>query len=87
MGAYVVEIVAGGPAEKAGLKAGTETTSIKGLFKGGDLITAIDGQKILTFGDLLKYLINNKVPGDTVSLTILRDGAEKEIVITLGSRP
>lgn len=86
-GAYVVDIVPGGPAEKAGMIAGTEKTTIQNLYKGGDLITAIDGQSILTFGDLLKYLINHKSPGDTVTLTIIRDGSEKEIEIKLGSRP
>ena len=87
IGAYVVEVVPGGPADKAGLKAGTVKTEIANLYKGGDLITAIDGQKILTFGDLLKYLINHKAPGDSVTLSILRNGAEQEIEITLGSRP
>ncbi len=87
VGAYIVEVVPGGPAEKAGLVAGSTKTDIQGLFKGGDLIIAIDDQPILTFGDMLKYLINQKSPGDTVKLTILRDGQEKEITLTLGSRP
>lgn len=86
-GAYVVEIVPGGPADEAGVIAGSKKTAIQGLYKGGDLITAIDGRKILTFGDLLKYLINNKIPGDSVTLTVIRDGKEKEIEIILGSRP
>jgi len=86
-GAYIVNIVPGGPADKAGLKSGNVATQIQGLFKGGDLITAIDGQRILTFGDLLKYLINNKNPGDNVTLTILRNGSQKEIELKLESRP
>ncbi len=86
-GAYIVSIVPGGPADKAGLKPGNVTTNIQGLFKGGDLITAIDGQRILTFGDLLKYLINNKNPGDSVTMTIIRNGSEKEIELKLESRP
>lgn len=86
-GAYIVSIVSGGPADKAGLKAGTQATQIQGLSKGGDLITAIDGHHILTFGDLLKYLINNKNPGDSVTLTIIRNGSEKEIELKLGTRP
>lgn len=87
IGAYVVGINPGGPADTAGLAAGTSPTGIEGLYKGGDLIIAIDDRTILTFGDLLKYLINTKSPGDTVVLTILRDGQEKEISLTLGSRP
>lgn len=87
IGAYIVEVVPGGPADKAGLTAGSTKTDVQGLFKGGDLIIAIDDQPILTFGDMLKYLINQKSPGDSVKLTILRDGQEKEISLTLGSRP
>jgi S1-C subfamily serine protease len=87
VGAYIVEVVPGGSADKAGLVAGSTPTTIQGLSKGGDLIVAIDDQPILTFGDMLKYLINQKSPGDTVKLTILRDGQEKEITLTLGSRP
>jgi 2-alkenal reductase len=87
VGAYVVSVVPGGPADKAGIKVGTETTDIQGLNKGGDLITAIDGQKIMTFGDLLKYLINNRKPGDTITLTVLRNGSEEEIEMKLESRP
>jgi len=87
VGAYVVSVVPGGPADKAGIKVGTETTEIQGLNKGGDLITAIDGQKIMTFGDLLKYLINHRKPGDTITLTVLRDGTEEEIELNLESRP
>jgi S1-C subfamily serine protease len=87
IGAYVVKVEPGGPAARAGIIAGSVETKVQGLNKGGDLIIAIDGQNILTFGDLLKYLINNKVPGDTVTLTVLRDGLEKEIDLKLGSRP
>jgi S1-C subfamily serine protease len=87
VGAYVVKVEPGGPSDQAGIKAGSVETKIQGLYKGGDLIIAIDGQNILAFGDLLKYLINNKKPGDTVTLTVLRDGSEKEINLKLGSRP
>ncbi len=87
IGAYIVDLVPGGPSEKAGLRAGKTQTDIQGLFKGGDLIIAIDDQSILTFGDMLKYLINNKSPGDSVKMTVIRDGKEMDVTITLGSRP
>jgi len=48
---------------------------------------AIDGQPVMTFDDLLSYLIKNKQPGDKVTLTIVRDGQEKEVDLTLGKRP
>ncbi len=86
-GAYLVEVVTGGPADQAGLKAGTVDTSITGLKSGGDLITAIDGQPINVYADLIGYLMTKKSPGDQVVLTILRDGKEKQVTVTLGKRP
>ena len=86
-GAYVTGVVKGGPADKAGLKAGDKPTSITGMLAGGDLITAIDGRPILTFDDLLRYLINNKSPGDTVVLTVLRGEETLDITVTLAKRP
>lgn len=86
-GAYVTAVVSGGPADQAGLKAGTQPTSIQGLNAGGDLITAIDGREVKQFDDLLAYLITNKSPGDTVVLTVLRSGQKQDITITLGKRP
>jgi len=85
-GAYVTSVTPNGPAEKAGIRAGTETTSV-GINAGGDLITAIDGQSIMRFDDLLRYLINNKSPGDTVVLTVLRSDSQEDITIILGKRP
>ncbi|HEX9332641.1 MAG TPA: trypsin-like peptidase domain-containing protein, partial [Anaerolineales bacterium] len=86
-GAYVTSVTPGGPADKAGIRAGTKTTNIEGLQAGGDIITAIDGQPVATFDDLLSYLTTNKSPGDTVVLTVLRDGQSMDITITLDKRP
>jgi len=86
-GAYVTNVVSGGPADKAGIKAGTTTTSIPGLFGGGDLIVAIDGREIRTFDELLAYLITSKGPGDPIVLTVLRDNKKVDVNITLGKRP
>jgi 2-alkenal reductase len=86
-GGYIELVVPGGPADQAGLRGGTKPTSIQGLDSGGDLITAVDGQPVIVFGDLLSYLMNNKSPGDKVTLTILRDNQTKEVVLTLGKRP
>ena len=85
-GAYVTSVASGGPADKAGIRAGNQETST-GLSAGGDLITAIDGQTIHNFDDLLRYLINNKVPGDTVVLTVLRGQEKVDVTITLDKRP
>ena len=84
-GAYVTNVTPGSPADKAGLHGATENRD--GVPVGGDLIIGIDGQEIKEFDDLLKYLINHKAPGDTVTLTVLRNGEELDIELTLDKRP
>ena len=86
-GAYVTSVVSGGPADRAGLKAGDQPTNFPGLMAGGDLIISIDGKSVRTFDDLLAYLITNKGPGDTVVLTVLRGTEKMDISIVLDKRP
>lgn len=86
-GAYVDEVVSGGPADQAGLIGGSKPTQIQGLLAGGDLIIAVDGRPIRVFGELLSYLMENKSPGDLLVLTIIRDNQQKEVTVTLGKRP
>lgn len=86
-GAYVLEVTPGGPADTAGIKAGTTPTKDPQLNAGGDLIIAFDGKPVTTFDQLLSMLYLNKSPGDTVVLTVLRDGKQMDITVTLGTRP
>jgi 2-alkenal reductase len=88
-GAYVSTVTAGGPAEAAGLKGTTGTVSQDGLSVeiGGDVITAIDGQPVKTFDDMLVYLSLQTSPGQEVTLTIIRDGKYQDVKVQLGSRP
>jgi S1-C subfamily serine protease len=86
-GAYVDEVVKGGPAAKAGLVGSSKPTEIDGVFSGGDLIIAADGRPVRVFGDLLSYLMENKSPGDTIVLTIIRNNQEKEVNVILDKRP
>ena len=86
-GAYVTTVTPDSPADRAGIRGGTVPTEFPTLFSGGDMITAIDGDPIQTFNDLLSYLIHEKNPGDTITLTILRDDEEIEVDLTLGKRP
>jgi 2-alkenal reductase len=86
-GAYVATVTEGGPADQAGIRGGTTATSLPNVNAGGDVITAIDGLPVSNFDQLLSYLVTNKSPGDTVTLTVLRDGQTLDVPITLGERP
>jgi len=86
-GAYVTSVVKGGPADRAGIKAGTTPTNFPTLLAGGDLIIAIDGREVRTFDEMLAYLITNKGPGDTVVMTVLRGDEKVDITVTLDKRP
>ena len=86
-GAYVLDVTPGGPADQAGIRAGDQPTSIQGLNAGGDIITALDGKPVSTFDELLSYLTTTKSPGDSIVLTVLREGKPVDITVTLGKRP
>jgi S1-C subfamily serine protease len=87
IGAYVTDVVAGGPADQAGILGGSRPTDIAGLNAGGDLIIAVEGHPVRVFGDLLSFILENKAAGDNVVLTIERNNQQKEVTITLGKRP
>jgi S1-C subfamily serine protease len=86
-GVYITVVTPGSPADRAGLKEGRMPTGIEGLNSGGDLITFIDGVHVRTFGEMLTYLLIYKEPGESVILTVLRDGEEMEVKLTLDRRP
>jgi S1-C subfamily serine protease len=47
----------------------------------------VDSRQVNEFNDMLSYMILNKVPGDTMTVTVLRNGEALDLVITLGKRP
>jgi 2-alkenal reductase len=85
-GAYVTCVTEGGPAEEAGVRGSGECGE-PSLVPGGDLIIAIDEERVESFDDLLEYLITQTRPGQEVLLTVLREGEEVEIPLTIGARP
>jgi S1-C subfamily serine protease len=87
-GVLVSTVVAGSPAEKAGLRASSSPVTIDGLEAqvGGDVIIAINDQTVRVFDDLLGYIFGSKV-GESVTLTILRDGEQQTVEVTLEARP
>ncbi len=84
-GIYVVTVVADSPAEKAGLKGGGAGTD-GGPGTGGDIIAAVDGRSVRSVEDLAGYF-NNLRPGNTVSLTLIRDGQTLDVSVVLGEWP
>ncbi len=87
-GAWVQNVVGGGPAEKAGLRAGTSRTRFQArtVIPGGDIIKAVDGRVLGDDADLSVALATHK-PGDKVTLRVYRDGKPRSIVVTLAARP
>jgi len=83
-GVYLVDVVAGSPAEQAGLRPGR--TAAGQPAPGGDVIVAADGRPVATVDDLISYF-NGKQPGDTVTLTLLREGKEVQVTVKLAEWP
>jgi S1-C subfamily serine protease len=87
-GAYLSGIVEGGPADEAGLRGTSGETEMNDmpLPTGGDIIIALNDEPVRDMDDLI-LSISQQDPGDTVTLTILRDGKPVEIQATLDARP
>lgn len=88
-GVLVAQVVKGGPSDKAGLLGSQKQVEIDGsqVNVGGDVIVAVDGKGVTGMDGVIDYLFTSKRPGDTITLTVLRDGQQKDIVVTLGERP
>jgi S1-C subfamily serine protease len=87
-GALVAEVVPDGPADDAGIQGGDQKIRFQGqeVDAGGDVILAVDGQKVVKESDLSR-LIAQRTPGDTVTLQVLRDGDTQDVDVELGERP
>ena len=86
-GVYILDVSSDSPAETAGLRGANRDENNGFLPLGGDLIIAIDDTEVRNFNDLITYLSMHKSPGDAIILTVLRDGYETQIELTLGERP
>ena len=71
-GVYIVEVVKGGPADKAGLQA-------------GDRIVSVDGSEVATQSDLGTLMQDHKA-GDTIEITVARGGQMQTVTVTLGEK-
>jgi S1-C subfamily serine protease len=86
-GVLVRNVISGSPADDV-LQGGEGTEQVNGLEVpvGGDVILAVDGKQVTAGEDLSSYLTRTR-PGETVTLTILRDGERMQVEVTLGERP
>lgn len=87
-GVLVVQVIRGGPADQAGLREGDRDVAIGGVrFRlGGDIITAINDNKITSMEQLVRQ-INGLPVGEAVTLHVVRDGRHQEIRAVLAERP
>lgn len=86
-GVMISTIAPNGPAARAGLRAARELQSGAFDYSASDIITAINGRQLLGFDTLVSYLAKYTKPGDTITLSIIRDGAKMELPVTLSARP
>jgi len=86
-GLLIVEISAGSGAQAAGLQA-ADITVQRGRYviNGGDIITAINGEPVTTRNDMQLLLEQQAQPGDTVTVTILRDDTTMDLAVTLDAQ-
>jgi S1-C subfamily serine protease len=84
-GLLIVQVIPGGSAEQAGLRGGTERAYLGNtpIMLGGDLIIAIDDQKVEDEQDL-SQMMNNHRAGDTVKITIYRNKKKMDVQVSLG---
>jgi S1-C subfamily serine protease len=87
-GWLIAQVTSGGPAAAAGLQGGTKQVTVAGqsVTMGGDIVTAINGARIRGIDDLSSFLEENTLPGQTITVTIVRNGQVTTLSLTLGTR-
>ena len=87
-GILISQVVAGGQSEKGGLRGGTQKVQYGSsiIYLGGDVIVAVNGEKVSEYGDLYTALVSTH-PGDKVPVMVMRKGELKTFQIELVSRP
>ncbi len=88
-GLLILNVEPGSPAAKSGLQGGDRMIRLQNveLPVGGDVIVAVDGEPMNKPQDLVAYLETQTRIGDTIQVTVIRDGEELTLPLTLGERP
>ena len=88
-GLLMIEVVSGGPADRAGIQGGDRIAQIGNVRVplDGDIITAVNGEPVANLQELTVYLETETQVGDTVDVTVIRDGIERSVQVTLAERP
>jgi putative serine protease PepD len=87
-GALIAEVVKGGPADKAGLKGGSQRVQVGNMIVlvGGDIVVKADDQEIKTNEELIRYVREKKI-GNTVTFKVYRKDKFENVKVILGERP
>jgi len=88
-GLLVLEVVKGGPADKAGMRGGSRVVRFGNVRVplDGDIIVALNGRPIKNFQEFTVYLENETAVGDVVEVRVLREGTEMAFQVRLEERP
>lgn len=88
-GWLIATVVEGSPADKAGVQGGNRQAVVAGrqVILGGDIIIAVDGQRVVDGDDLMSYLEVETSPGHAIELTVMREGEQRILIVTLEARP
>ena len=88
-GLLIAQVQRGATADLAGVRGATQRLLVRGgyLLVGGDILTAVDDRPIATRDQLTIYLENNKRVGESVTLSIIRDGQPLTLTARLTARP
>ena len=88
-GALIEQVVPGGPASRAGLRAGNTMVTLEGTqyVIGGDIIVSLNRTKIVNTDALSTYLEGHALAGQTIQVGIIRGGSFQTVSVVLGTRP
>jgi S1-C subfamily serine protease len=88
-GLLIIEVARGSAVDEAGIRGGSRLVTVGNVRVpvGGDIIVAINGEPVADYEELTVYLETNTRVGDTVEVTVIRDGAELTLPVALDERP